>query len=104
MSPEFRVHFEGGSGLQTTIPLDRSLGPARLQQLYLELAIGTHAGEEALRFESSLGAQRQVRRPSPPSSTGSASRSIVGPGERCTAAHRLQGARAASAWSSTPRS
>lgn len=55
MSPEFRVHVEGGSGLKTTIPIDRSLGPARLQQLHLELASGTHAAQKDLRFEASLG-------------------------------------------------
>ena len=54
MSPELRVHVEGGSGLQATIPIDRKLGPARLQQLYLELATGTKSIDKALRFESSL--------------------------------------------------
>ena len=54
MSPELRVHVEGGSGLQATIPIDRTLGPARLQQLYLELATGTKSIDKALRFESSL--------------------------------------------------
>lgn len=54
-SPELRVHVEGGSGLQVVVPIDRSLGPARLQQLHLALGAGTEATANALRFEASLG-------------------------------------------------
>ena len=54
LSPELRVHVEGGTGLQATIPIDRKLGPARLQQLYLALATGTESADKALRFETSL--------------------------------------------------
>lgn len=60
MSPEFRLHVEGGSGLQATIPIDRSLGPVRLQQLYLELASGTHEAQKKLRFEASVGASLKL--------------------------------------------
>jgi hypothetical protein len=55
LSPELRVHVEGGSGLQVTIPIDRTIGPARLQQLYLALGTGAQATGNALRFEASLG-------------------------------------------------
>ena len=60
MSPELRVSLEGGSGLQVTLPLNRSVGPARLQQLYLELASGSRAGSKDLRFETSVAASLKL--------------------------------------------
>ena len=65
--------LEGGSGLQATLPLDRAIGPARLQQLYLELAAGskTTAGGIALRGVAGRRASGSAR--SPPASNGSAS-------------------------------
>jgi hypothetical protein len=55
-TPKPRLFLEGGSGLQTTIPLNRSAGPIRLQQLFLELAGGSRAPEGGARFEASVGA------------------------------------------------
>jgi hypothetical protein len=60
LSPELRFYLEGGSGLATTIPLDRSLGPARLQQLHLELASGRRAAHGGLRFEASVAASLRL--------------------------------------------
>jgi Family of unknown function (DUF6603) len=55
-TPEPRLFLEGGSGLQATLALNRSIGPARLQQLYLELATGSKVPAGGMRFESSIGA------------------------------------------------
>ena len=55
-TPEPHFALEGGSGLQATLPLDRAIGPARLQQLYLELAAGSKTTAGGLRLEASLAA------------------------------------------------
>jgi predicted secreted protein len=60
VSPEIRVRLEGGSGLQATIPLNKSIGPARLQQLYLELASGSRVPSGGLRFETSMAASLKL--------------------------------------------
>jgi hypothetical protein len=55
-TPEPRLYLEGGSGLQTTIAIDKAAGPARLQQLYLELASGSKVPDGGIRFETSVAA------------------------------------------------
>ncbi len=55
-TPEPRLFVEGGSGLQATIALNKSLGPAQLQQLYLELASGSKVPGGGMRFETSVAA------------------------------------------------
>ena len=55
-TPKPRLFVEGGSGLQVTIALNRSVGPAQLQQLYLELASGSKVPEGGMRFETSVAA------------------------------------------------
>ncbi len=59
-TPRPRLFLEGGSGLQTTIPINRSAGPVRLQQLFLELAGGSRAPQGGVRFEASLGAALEL--------------------------------------------
>lgn len=59
-TPRPRLFLEGGSGLQTTIPVNRSAGPVRLQQLFLELAGGSRVPEGGMRFEASVGASLEL--------------------------------------------
>lgn len=59
-TPRPRLFLEGGRGLQTTIPVNRSAGPVRLQQLFLELAGGSRVPDGGIRFEASVGASLQL--------------------------------------------
>jgi hypothetical protein len=54
-TPSPRLFLEGGSGLQVTVPINRTAGPIRLQQLYLELAGGSRVPEGGARLEASVG-------------------------------------------------
>jgi hypothetical protein len=50
-----RFYIEGGSGLQATLPIGKTLGPLRVQQLHLGITPSTTPGQPDLHLEVSTG-------------------------------------------------